>query len=332
MAILLLRPDKAGDALKTLPVLRSLVSHKNIKEEIHILLSSHNYSLFELEPHLKLHLLPSEWESMSANKWVDFLKFTPEKIINLPADPSETSQILLENIPSKNKYSVFQKNMTTPITSIHFHNSTPAQKNESQNIADIIAQSLGEPFNAKSWMSFPKAPIFSNEDYQEANLALSSKKNGIWLGLSPMAGLKRRTLPLSRWEYLLKKVIKNKNIERCFIFGSVADKNSLEKIRNRVDSSKVTIIFPSNFRALGAYLLKMDGVISVDSGPLHLSLSLKIPSLGFLSGGDMERWYSEIPANTYLLRRGIFQPYPSSWEMNWAFKKWVKLKLSPRNP
>jgi hypothetical protein len=90
----------------------------------------------------------------------------------------------------------------------------------------------------------------------------------------------------------------------------------------------VECCFPSSFRALGAYLNRLDGLVAVDSGPLHLGLSLGVKSLGILSGGDAERWFPHLKDGDELVKRGILQRFPSHFEMIWAFEKWSSKLLS----
>ncbi len=82
------------------------------------------------------------------------------------------------------------------------------------------------------------------------------------------------------------------------------------------------LCFPSSFRSLGAYLKRLDGVVAVDSGPLHLARSLGVPSLGILSGGDSVRWFSPLAEGDMLLRRGIFNRFPTAYEMLRTYQKW----------
>ncbi len=66
-SIILLRPDKAGDLIKTLPALRALM--KKVPDiKIHLIFSLANESLLKYEPQVSYSVLPSSWESITSNE------------------------------------------------------------------------------------------------------------------------------------------------------------------------------------------------------------------------------------------------------------------------
>ena len=106
---LLLRPDRAGDAIKTLPALRALRA-EGLGSPIHLLASSHNFSVFEPEPGIILHVLPTHWRDVPNDQWLAELGLSSlfpqfERVVNLLCDPSEDADRLLGAIPAKMRYS-----------------------------------------------------------------------------------------------------------------------------------------------------------------------------------------------------------------------------------
>lgn len=320
---LLLRPDKAGDAIKTLPALRALRAEFPLSE-IHILASEHNVSLFEYEPGIKLHVLPKNWHLMPKEKWLSHLGFSSlfarfEKIVNLLCDESQEADVLLATIPAALKYTTHPKK--SAFMAMELPDASPVGRDESLNIALLLSQAFDADLTKRLYF-MPTAPMLSTKDILEANEKMGHKE-GRWLGICPMAGLAQRTLPLSRWPRFLDSIMKKNSFEKYFIFGAPSEATKLTEIRDRVKvREKIVLCFPSSFRALGAYLQRLDGVVAVDSGPLHFARALGIRSLGVLSGGDMKRWFHPAGKGNFFVKRGLFSRYPSAFEMYRGYSQW----------
>lgn len=332
MKILLLRPDRAGDAIKTLPAIRSLRA-KFPNHSLHILASEHNFSIFEFEPHLTSHIIPAHWKRMKGETLRQFFQSLPgpfDVVINLLCDPSEGMTKLLHSIPGKKICSVRQnEEMQLHITPLELPENTPAGRDESLNIAELISQALTvdiRPLIA----TISRAPLLTDYDREEATEKMGTK-NGAWLGFCPLASLKQRSHPLKRWEKLISKATQHEEYEKIFLFGTPSDYPFLQQIREAAHRKEIVeCCFPSSFRSLGAYLNRLDGLVAVDSGPLHLGLALGVKSLGILSGGDSDRWFPHLKEGDELVKRGILQRFPSHFEMIWAFEKWSSKLLSTK--
>ncbi len=326
---LLLRPDKAGDALKTLPVLRALRG-EGIGAPLHLLVSTHNASLFEHEPGIQLHVLPTHWREVPKDQWLSELGLRSlfpqfERVVNLLCDASEDADLLLGAIPAKTRYSAklfdASADWAHTVHLLDLPEETPAGRSETENIALLLSQVFITDLVA-SYSRYSAAPLFSQEDHLEAQEKMGVK-NGQWLGICPFAGLTQRTLPLARWRKFLHTVTAEERFSKFFLLGTASDFNRLNEIRDAaIHPEKVEIVYPSSFRVLGSYLSRLDGVVAVDSGPLHLARALGIRSLGILSGGDVARWFSPLPPGDHLLPRGWLQRYPSAAEMLRAFTQW----------
>ncbi len=321
--ILLLRPDKAGDALKTLPVLRLLRMHFPFVE-FHLLASEHNASLFAFEPGYSVHVLPKQWKRMKGEKIralftnVGVDRFT--KVINLLCDPSDGMRLLLSSITADHKYSTSLEPLEG-IIPLLLPEETPAHRNETENIAIFVGQAMGVDLT-KRISEGPLSPILSEVDRTEAQEKMGPK-HGLWLGFCPMAGLKTRMHSTKRWQKLVQRATSQDEFEKFFLFGTPSDYRVLEQLRDIAEQpEKIELCFPSTFRTLGAYLERLDGVIAVDSGPLHLARSLGVKSLGILSGGDTQRWFPNLREGERILKRGIFNRFPTSFEIIWAYDKW----------
>jgi hypothetical protein len=320
--ILLLRPDKAGDAIKTLPVLRA-VSSKAGEYELSLLSSENNFSLFEFEPGIRVYCLPKNWKKMKRGTLLHSI-FGSEtvdsfsKCVSLLCDKSVEVDQLLELLPAQRKFAAwpipFGEELKLP-------ENSPAGRDETQNIGLLIDQVFHCDL-ANHLKDFSSVPSFTESDLSEANEKMGPKE-GRWLGFCPFAGNQNRSHPIKKWARFVSKVTSEKDYDKFFLFGAPSDYRRLEELKESSKMKDATeLCFPSSFRTLGAYLKRLDGVVAVDSGPLHLAHSLEVRSLGILSGGDVERWYPVLNQGDFLLRRGLINRFPSVLEMMWAFEKW----------
>lgn len=338
-SVCLLRPDKAGDSLKTLPVLRALQATRP-DLELHVVCSHHNHSVLEPEPLAGLHLLSSEWkESIQGTGKPYFASGTPPEhfdvAINLLCDPYPETDALLAGVGATDKFTASRA--AAPEARVHrvsFPKGGPVGTDETANIAHIISEALQVDLNGVL-PSMPAFPTLLPPDLEEAEKSLG-EKHGRWLALCPFAGVKPRNHPNKRWEAFLTRMTYARwerflaritrgggAYNRYFLFGLPQNAEQLERMRGASSlPDTIQLCFPSSFRAMGAYLQRMDGVVAVDSGPLHLARSLGLRSLGFLSGGDQERWFAGSVPGELLMRRGLLDRYPMTWEMVRAFRRW----------
>jgi ADP-heptose:LPS heptosyltransferase len=330
---LLLRHDKAGDAIKSLPALRALRARVP-RTELHLLVSTHNASLFEKEPGFHVHSLPSHWallnpEVLSAHLGHSGLPAAFSRVVSLLCDGFAETDRLLSLFKSTETYaaSVVDPGLRDRVNVLKLPRNSPAKRDESLNIALLLSQAFDIDV-AEGIETFTAAPVLTDEDTREAR-ALMGEKTGTWLGFCPFAGLKNRSHPLKRWEAFLPQATRTPHVDKFFLFGAPSDCRALEILRDRCyHPEKVQLCFPSSFRTLGAYLLRLDGVVAVDSGPLHLARAQGVRSLGILSGGDAERWFASLTPGDQLLKRGILNRFPSAFEMTWAFRRWLRPSFS----
>lgn len=315
---LLLRHDKAGDAIKTLPALRALKAAQP-DLDLHVLVSAHNASLLETEPGIRIHRLPPHWDLLKAEVLQTHLAhhgLPPafSRVVSLLCDSFAETDRLLALFKATEKYAI-GANLKLP-------RNSPAKRDETLNITLLLSQAFDLDL-VPHLASVSKAPELTAEDHREA-LKLMGEKDGLWLGFCPFAGLKNRSHPMQRWEAFLPQATRVPNAARLFLFGAPSDCAQMEILRERCyQPDRVQLCFPSTFRTLGAYLQRLDGVVAVDSGPLHLARALGVRSLGILSGGDSARWFTTLNPEDRILKRGLLHRFPSALEMTWAFRRWL---------
>lgn len=335
--IVLLRPDKAGDAIKTLPVLRALRSRFPDRQLV-VLCSLHNYSLLEQEPGIVALQLPEGWHKLPASALKNATNTllasaavsAIEVAIDLLSDPTPESQRLLLCTPAPRRYQVQRPNqpLHDSIHPVFLPGGTPAHRDESTNIAYVVSKSLGlemESFSHTVEIS-ATAPIVTENDRAYAASVLPVRTHPL-VGVCPFAGTAQRSPDLRPWKRLLGWASHQYPEKKWILFCPASQAASIAAIHPGPDTG-VEVLHPPTFRHLAACFERLDALLAVDSGPLHLALAMGLPSLGFLSGGDQARWFAKSHPGDRLIRRGLLSRFPSTLEMRWACERWFHKRRS----
>lgn len=324
--VLLLRPDRAGDALKTLPALRAAVRLRPTWEW-HVLTSGYNHSLLEREPGVRAHRLPVDWEKEPRFAWHRALPALPprfDRVVSLLCDRREAVDELLAALPAPRKFAAAAPEV--PGVKEARLPGGPVGRDEAENVALILESSLDLRLLAQvDWLD--TAPRLAPEDEAEAEAALGRKK-GRRLGVCPLSSEPRQCHPPARWAKLLRRIAGDETIDRIFVLAAPSERGRLEALVASAGSPpKASVVTPSSFRALGAYLKRLDGMVGVDSGPAHLARALGVPTLSLLAGADGERWFGPLGPAHHVLRRGRLGRFPLYLEMLFAFRAWRRWAL-----
>lgn len=320
--LLLVRPDRAGDAIKTLPALRA-VKERLAHWEITLLTTEFNDSIFSFESGIRLASLPAHWEKLSENELkrtvADRVGAEFDIAVCLPCDPTPEVKKIAPLLPAKKTYSVADQGGTQ----LRFPSGSPVGHDERENIAFLIGTAIGIPLAATG---FPAAPVLSAIDRQEAREQLAIKR-GKWYALCPSASMAKRSLSPSTVSALIDLISAKEDVEMVLLPGGPSDYDKLEELKRKaLRPEKVRPVFPSCFRALGAYLERCDGLIGVDSGPLHLAIAMGLPALGFLGNCDQARWYPMKDPRFTFVHRGLFDRFPTKWGTKRAVDHWLSAK------
>jgi hypothetical protein len=327
--ILLLRPDKAGDAIKTLPALRALrLARPDL--DIHVLSSEHNSSLFETEPGVTNHELPHQWQQWRPARLRGYLfaggmPTSFSVAVNLLCDSFSEVDQLISLVPALRKFSIAKTDWDThtspDLKVVQLPDSAPAGRDETRNISDILSSAF-ECDVAAFLEKTNGAPVLTLEDRTEAEklLPVTDQRR---IGICPFAGTVQRSHSLKRWSKLLHKLSTKADSIEWVVYCPEQQREAAMALLPERSNARFHIVSPPRFRVLAACFEKMDAVVAVDSGPLHLAQAMQIPVLGFLSGGDSARWFAKPNPQDRLLRRGLLSRFPSYLEMWWALKRWV---------
>lgn len=312
--ILLLRPDRAGDAIKTLPALRALCAEPGW--EVEIVVSEHNASLFTFEPGVRSHTLPSRWKEFAEKDlryWLESnLQKTYDVAVALPCDATDALERLVNAAPADRKIRPW---VQMPAAQIG--------RDERENVAETIALATGIRRTiaaAAAW------PILSAMDRAEPFKVIGEKR-GAWIMMCPYASEAHRSFSPRLTLSLFRSLTQNPSVERVLFPGLSSDYERMEKLAKEVGSPKLKTLFPSSFRSIAAFLERCDGFVGADSGPLHLAVALGVPSLGFMARSDRARWYPQIKdveGASRFVHGGLFGRYPTPLTASLKLRKWLK--------
>ncbi len=305
----LFRADVTGAAVPLLPVVRALRAAVEFSE-LHLFLKDAPATLFQFEPGIMVHPFSqiAKRNRKEPNHSSLGISRPVETLIDLSTAPSAEGEKLAA--------------LLTPARVFSLHKA-PVESQPLEE-AEILRRFLESCFETRLFYSnsnFSKLPLLSPLDYDEA-LEKMGTKAGTWLGLTPFSRSERRSPPIRRWEKLLSHVSKHGPFQRYFLFGIPSDYKRLQRLRlSAAEPEKVECVFPSTFRTLTAYLDRLDGLITIDSGALHLAYAQEVRTMGILSETEIERWLSPKPGSLWV-PRGVFHRFPTALELSWAFDRW----------
>lgn len=106
---------------------------------------------------------------------------------------------------------------------------------------------------------------------------LSSKKV---IGISKTGGWESKRYKIDDYIILMDMLNEIYDVNFVLFWGNEKEKENCEKIKNSVKKNNAYLIPDSPIRYLAAIIKKCDLVIGNDSGPLHVAVSMEVPTLG----------------------------------------------------
>ncbi len=76
----------------------------------------------------------------------------------------------------------------------------------------------------------------------------------------------------------------------CYLIGGQAEKEALEKLNSQAGGSTTVLAGTLDVGELAVFLRKIDLLVSVDTGPLHLAGAVGTPILGIFGRSDFRIW------------------------------------------
>jgi heptosyltransferase-2 len=114
----------------------------------------------------------------------------------------------------------------------------------------------------------------TEELYQNYNI----NHNKTLIGVFPGASYNTKQYPLDYWINFLEMIPESWNCQ-FIILGSYEEKYQAIKIKNSVNIKPVDLCGKFNLSELIDFVSKLDGIISNDSGPMHIAAALNKPQI-----------------------------------------------------
>ena len=275
--ILLMSNTAIGDTLFNTPVFRSLKLHYPTKKLI-VLLNPANYKLFETNKYIdEIVLYDGKW-----NKFFQVLKILKTKKIDATFilhsnEPQATPLALLSNskyiikIPNdKNEYNRFHTNV--PISSYGDRHGVFDRLRQLEYLNIFENDPRMDIVLKDSW----KDEVF---DYLESkNIDNSTIVIGFQIGASTVS----RMWFSDKWVELGKKIFLKYPNAIIILTGAPNEIKLTNEVEEEINSSRVLNLagkFPLGSAA--ALIGSLDIFITPDTGPLHIAIALKVPTIGF---------------------------------------------------
>jgi len=125
--------------------------------------------------------------------------------------------------------------------------------------------------------------FLSPEDISRRNTfftlkGLSSNENRLWIGFQVGSRLKQKEWPYDRFIALGQRIVREIGA-RVFVFGSPAEESLVNSVASQIPDSISVLDSCISLRASMAIIQDMDVFITNDTGPMHVALAERIPTV-----------------------------------------------------
>lgn len=164
----------------------------------------------------------------------------------------------------------------------------------------------------KAGFEFPilQAPFIDIDPEAEIRVNKWFKRKGLikheeWVGVAPFAAHKTKIWPTKNYEELFDSMIKKQRV-KFFLFGGC--KNELiffEEIHNRFPVNTVIVAGELDLKSELALIKRLDKMLCVDSGNMHLASLLGIPTISIWGGTHPATGFGPVGQKNTLIQINI---------------------------
>jgi ADP-heptose:LPS heptosyltransferase len=273
--ILLMSNTAIGDTLFNTPVFRSLKTHYPDKRLI-VMLNPTNYKLFETNKYIDdIVLYDGKWKNFF--KVLSILKtyHIDLSLILHSNEPQATPLALLAN----SKYIIKIPNDKNPYNKYHTNLPTKAIENN-HGVYDRLKQLMYIDIEETN----PVMDLFLKKEWIDiANKSLNIDKNKLIIGFQIGASTVSRMWFASKWIELGKKILLKYPNAIIVLTGAPNESHLTNEVSNGISNSSRVIDMAGKLPlgAAAALIGKFNLFITPDTGPLHIAIALKVPTIGF---------------------------------------------------
>lgn len=280
-SILILRPDKLGDMVVTIPVIHAL-KEKYPHIRIEVMASPHNVSIIKNDPNIdQIHLyvknIFKDWPMMSGLKKKNF------DIVYDPICHDSITGLLMTKIIGHNAIHAASRKLEFKKYYDYCRPYQPEGNDHNIDNGLLLFDLLGMDASKIN----PYRSIFipdSSNQIAEKFWAGRKNNNCFWTGLNISAGSDSRMLPNEKYQQTMDKIKSKYADVRFVIFSTMADREKALAIQ--AGSKAESVLIPENLSLLdvSALMRKLNMLISPDTSMIHIARLMQIPVVGLYSG------------------------------------------------
>ena len=280
-SILILRPDKIGDMVVTVPLIHA-VKERFPHVTLHVMASPRNVEIIRDDPHVDaIHLyIKNIWKD---GQTIYRLRRKNFDIIYDPICHDSITGLLLSRIIKNNSALVASRKLNL----IKFYDYAEKYEPDGRDHNIDNGLILFKAFGISPESVDPFRPVFlpleSKEKAAKFRRELPSSGK-ILIGINISAGSATRTLSPQKYIAILK-MIRSRLPEAQFIIISIpVDRHTARKILT--ESNIDALLIPDNLSLLdvGAIISHLDILITPDTSLVHIARLMKIPVVAIYSG------------------------------------------------
>lgn len=163
-----------------------------------------------------------------------------------------------------------------------------------------LLKSLNIPISSK------KIHFYLNENekqFAERYFFDNNLSKSFVFGIIPSGGWESKRFPAVKWVELCNALIEKLDCKILILWGP-GDKDDAEFIKSSLESN--SILAPkTNLREMASLISKCNLVIANDSGPMHISAALNIPTLGLFGPTDPNKHGPFSINSDYIIKKDL---------------------------
>ena len=272
-----------GDTLFNTPVFRAFKQNFPNKKAVAVL-DPRNYVLFKNDPNLDEIIL-------YRNKWRNFFQIA--KI--LKNKKIDTIFILHSNEPQATPLAVFSgAKYIFKLPNLHnefnkFHSNSPSDENLNEYVVQRRLNQL--KFIGIDSSDTKMQIFFDDDDFTSVNEIFENSKKFKFIGFQMGASVISRQWIFEYWGELAKMLLKHENI-KIILTGSPGERKITDRLEQILGSDRVLNLAGNfNLRKSAALISKLDLFITPDTGPLHIAIATKTPTISLYGSSNHKEVY-----------------------------------------
>lgn len=281
--ILFIRVDRIGDLVLSTPALKAL-KQKFPDCELTVLASYSNHSIVLNNPYIDNVIIYDSKQSIK--KKISTIRQLRESNFDIVVDPYDDYELktaliaAVSGASSRVGYASYGREA--------FYNLIAPRMKADQHFIDVT-QNVLSPLSIVIKDKRPEIFLSQEEkDWSKKWIKQNQSGSKPIVGIHPGAYFEsQRWLP-EYFSELLNRLIKCQKLD-LIIFGGSEDKNLIERIIAK-NSKKVLTFIADDLRQFISLLASCDIFICNNSGPLHLAVATKTPTISFMGPTEKHRW------------------------------------------